>query len=247
MRFHRILSGFVLAIPFVFAASFLACGGDEAAETDGGEAASGTGSEMSVGGTVSDPVERGKFLVTVLGCDDCHSPKKMGPHGPMPDPALRMSGHPADMVLPDHDPSLVGPRPDQWILANNNFTAYVGPWGTTYAANLTPDPTGIGGWTEDQFIKALTEGKYKGMDDTRMLMPPMPFQAYGKLPDSDLKAIFAYLQSLPPVDNAVPASMPSDMWMQMMAGGAPGGPPPEGGDDAAAPGDDNGDGDNADG
>ena len=172
---------------------------------------------MSIGGESADPVARGEFLVNVMGCNDCHSAKVMGPKGPEPDPAMLLAGHPADQPLPEHDPNMVGMAPDKWILANMHFTAYVGPWGTSYAANLTPDPTGLGSWTEEQFIKCIREGLYKGMDGSRPLAPPMPWFAYALLPDDDLKAIFAYLHSIPAVSNAVPGYIPP-------AGGMPGGP-----------------------
>lgn len=154
-----------------------------------------------------------------MGCGDCHTPKKMGPQGPMPDESRLLSGHPADEQLPEHDPSLV--VPGKWILANQSFTAYVGPWGTSYAANLTPDPTGLGGWTEEQFTKALREGKYKGRDDTRPLLPPMPWQVFAHVPDEDIKAMFAYLQSITPIPNAIPA--PVIAGPPPGAAGAPGG------------------------
>jgi hypothetical protein len=86
-----------------------------------------------------------------------------------------------------------------------DLTSAVGPWGQSFASNLTPDGTGIGNWKEEQFIKAIREGKYKGLDNTRPLLPPMPWVAYKNLTDDDLKSIFAYLKSLPPVKNAVPA------------------------------------------
>jgi hypothetical protein len=76
-------------------------------------------------------------------------------------------------------------------------------WGSS-EAYLTPDETGIGNWTEEQFKKALTQGKYKGLDGGRMLLPPMPWVNYTKMADADVKAIFAYLKSIKPVNNLVP-------------------------------------------
>lgn len=164
-------------------------------------------SALGVSGEFATEAEWGKYLVLTHGCDDCHTPKKMGPMGPEPDMSRHLSGHPADEVLPKHDPSLVGMAPDKWILANMGFTAYVGPWGTSYAANLTPDGTGMGGWTKEQFMAAIKEGWYKGMEGTRKLLPPMPWQVYSQISDNELSAIFAYLQSIPPVQNAIPAAM----------------------------------------
>jgi hypothetical protein len=91
------------------------------------------------------------------------------------------------------------------VLFNHNITAFVGPWGVSFAANLTSDETGIGNWTEAQFFKAIREGKYKGMDNTRPLLPPMPWNMYRNATDDDLRAIFTYLKSTAPVENRVPA------------------------------------------
>lgn len=149
-------------------------------------------------------INRGAYLVTIMGCNDCHSPKKMGPHGPVIDSAFMLGGHPANLPIPDADPSAT----KAWMLFSPTMTAYKGPWGTTYAANISSDETGIGNWTEAQFIKCLREGKLKGMDNTRPLLPPMPWDGFGKASDDDLRAIFAYLKSTPPVNNRVPAPVP---------------------------------------
>lgn len=127
--------------------------------------------------------------------------------GPAPDPKRLMSGHPAEETLPAvTDKKMIAPG--QWALFSPSLTAAVGPWGTSFAANLTPDDTGIGNWTYAQFEKALREGKSKGMDGTRPLLPPMPWPNLVKMNDEDMKAIFAYLKSLPPVKNAVPNQLP---------------------------------------
>ncbi|MDM7914487.1 MAG: diheme cytochrome c-553, partial [Candidatus Eisenbacteria bacterium] len=114
-----------------------------------------------------------------------------------PVPGRELSGHPAEMTAPP--PALpTGP----WF-AVTTMTAWHGPWGTSYAVNLTPDDeTGIGVWTEDAFLKAFETGLHMGVG--RPILPPMPVQNYRQLPPEDLKAIFAYLKSLPPVRNAVP-------------------------------------------
>jgi hypothetical protein len=145
-------------------------------------------------------VKRGAYLVTIMGCNDCHSPKKMGPQGPYPDPDRLLSGHPADMPVGKFDTGTA----KNWILFNQMLTNYVGPWGISYSANITSDSTGIGNWTEQQFLKAIREGKYKGLDNTRPLLPPMPWPEFRHATDEDLKAIFAYLKSTKPVKNVVP-------------------------------------------
>lgn len=148
-----------------------------------------------------EQVKRGEYLVGIMGCNDCHSPKIFGPEGPSPDPNLLLSGHPASMPLTKYDSAMIGP----WVLFNPHNTVAVGPWGVTYAANLTSDATGIGNWTLEQFKKAIKEGKYKGMDGARMLLPPMPWPNYKNISDEDAAAIFAYLKSTKPVENIVPA------------------------------------------
>jgi hypothetical protein len=147
-------------------------------------------------------VKRGAYLVTIMGCNDCHSPKKMGPQGPIPDEDRLLSGHPADMPVSKFDTGTA----KNWILFNQMLTNYVGPWGISYSANITSDSTGIGGWTEQQFFKAIREGKYKGLDNTRPLLPPMPWPEFRHASDEDLRAIFAYLKSTKPVRNVVPTA-----------------------------------------
>ncbi len=149
-------------------------------------------------------IERGLYMVTAGGCNDCHSPKKMTPRGPVPDEARLLSGHPADEKLPPVPPNLFGP--DKWgAITNNNLTGWVGPWGISYASNLSPDPeTGTGVWNEELFIRIIRSGKFMGSG--RDILPPMPWYEFARLSDADLKAIFAYLKNLKPVKNQVPAA-----------------------------------------
>jgi Cytochrome c len=145
------------------------------------------------------PAERGKYLVTAGGCDDCHSPKIMGPAGPEPDMSRRLSGHPENTKL-GQAPKLTG----GWLAAGSaDFTAWSGPWGVSYTANLTPDQnTGLGIWTEETFLTAIRTGKHMGK--SRPILPPMPWPVYRNMTDDDLKAIFAFLRTLPPITNHVP-------------------------------------------
>ncbi len=147
-------------------------------------------------------VERGAYLVRTSACNDCHSPKIFTKMGPMPDTTRLLSGHPAADTLPPVPKGLLSPK--GWgAIGNYDFTAWYGPWGTSFTANLTPDvETGIGSWTEDMFIAALRKGKHMGTG--RDILPPMPWPDYGQKSTDDLKAIFAYLKSLPPISNAVP-------------------------------------------
>jgi hypothetical protein len=152
-------------------------------------------------------IERGEYLVTLGGCNHCHSPKVMTPEGPKVDEAHLLSGSPAGMPLPVIDSTEI--TPGKWLLGSSDLTAWVGPWGISYAVNLTPDTeTGIGYWTEDLFIKMMRTGKFMGSDAGRPIMPPMPWEDIGKLTDEDLKCIFTYLRSVPPVNNRVHDHLP---------------------------------------
>jgi len=145
-------------------------------------------------------IARGKYLVEVGSCNDCHTPKIFGPQGMKLDESRRMSGSPAGAPMPPVDKKAL--TPGYWVMFSPDLTAAVGPWGMTYSANLTPDEkTGIGLWTEDNFVKALKTGKHMG--EGRQIMPPMPWEFVGQMTEEDLKAIFAYLKTLPPVSNAV--------------------------------------------
>ena len=147
----------------------------------------------------ADVVDRGKYLVTVLDCNGCHTPWKMTEEGPAPDMSRMLSGHPADMKLP---PAPAGQGPWIWQGAATN-TAFAGPWGVSYTFNLTPDVnTGLGIWTEEMFVKAIRTGKHFGQ--SRPIQPPMPWPAYRNLTDADLKSVYAYLRTIPPVKNLVP-------------------------------------------
>lgn len=161
--------------------------------------------EKNTAMTKEEMVTRGAYLVNTIGCDDCHSPKRMGANGPEIIPELRLSGYPSDRPLTNADTNVVKKG---WMLFSEDLTTAVGPWGQSFAANLTSDVTGTGNWKEGQFIKAIREGKYKGLDNTRPLLMPMPWFVYKNLTDNDLKSIFAFLQTTNPVKNVVPAPRP---------------------------------------
>jgi len=133
-------------------------------------------------------------------------PKKLTARGPAPDMDRFLSGYNSTQPLGEYDKNLV--KTGQWVVFNGQNTAFAGPWGVSFAANLTPDATGIGNWTFAQFNKAMRQGKYKGLDNSRSLLPPMPWPNYTSMTDADMNAVFAYLKSLKPVTNAVPAAIP---------------------------------------
>jgi len=149
-------------------------------------------------------VQRGQYLVSAMGCGGCHTPKTMGPAGPRSDASRFLAGHPEGAALgppPELDP---GP----WVAVSSwDTTAWAGPWGVSYSANLTPDEnTGIGSWSEETFVRALRTGRHMGV--SRPILPPMPWGAFRNLADEDLRSIYAYLKTVPPVRNRVPEPLP---------------------------------------
>lgn len=156
------------------------------------------------GGSTASPVARGEYLVKIGGCADCHTPWHMGPTGPEPDARRHLSGHPADLTIASAPPA----SPAPWVAqVSETNTAWTGPWGVSFTANLTPDPeTGLGQWTEQMFIDAIRTGRHMGSG--RPILPPMPWPMYRNWTDEDIRAVFAYLRSIPPIRNRVPAPLP---------------------------------------
>lgn len=158
-------------------------------------------------------IKRGALLASVGDCVTCHTPFRMGANGPEKDMDRGLSGHPEDLKLTP-PPRLNA----EWNWAGSaTMTAFVGPWGVTYAANLTPDrETGIGAWKEKDFVQAMRTGKHLGA--TRPILPPMPWQALSRLPETDLRAIYAYLMAQPAVKNKVPDPVAPDVLAARVAG-----------------------------
>jgi mono/diheme cytochrome c family protein len=153
------------------------------------------------------PINRGKYLTVIGACNDCHTPKIFSEKGMEVDWNKELSGHPADSKDPDYPKDLIGPG--KWTAMTADLTAWYGPWGVSYARNLTPDvETGLGSWTEDMFIKAIRTGKHMGAPAGRDILPPMPWQMYAQMTDEDLKAVWAYLRTLKAVKNAIPEPLP---------------------------------------
>ena len=151
-------------------------------------------------GTTPAQVARGNYLVDTSGCIDCHTPLKMGANGPEPDLSRHLSGHPDSLKMPPPPALPEGP----WLVVSSaTNTAFAGPWGVSFTANLTPDmETGTGEWTMRDFLQTFRTGRHLGRG--RPILPPMPIPVYGKMVDADLEAIFAYLRTLPAVKNRVP-------------------------------------------
>lgn len=151
-----------------------------------------------------DLEKRGQYLVDLGGCNDCHSPKEESPKGPQIIEDLRLSGYPATRTIMQGDPEILK---QGWILFVPDLTSASGPWGVSFAANLTSDQTGIGEWPVENFVRALKEGKFKGVEGSRTLLPPMPWQNFANINEDDIRAIFAFLKSTKPVSNIVPAAI----------------------------------------
>ncbi len=157
--------------------------------------------------TKEELIKKGEYLVTLIGCNDCHSPKTMGPQGPQVIQSLKLSGYPGDRQVSKVSAEALK---NGWVLASSDFTSFIGPWGQSFAGNITSDATGIGNWNVEQFKKAITQGKFKGMEGGRMLLPPMPWKDWDKMSEEEIESIFAYLKSVPPVRNIVPMPVPPD-------------------------------------
>lgn len=146
-------------------------------------------------------VTRGKLLVLSGGCNSCHTPWRFDPELGAPDPdwTRMLSGHPEGALDPQGEP---GPR--DFGLMGPTHTSFKLPFGTTYSLNLTPDiDTGTGSWTEKMFVDIFRKGRHLG-GDGRPVYPPMPWNWLRYRSDEDLKAIFAYLRSIPPLRNLPP-------------------------------------------
>lgn len=148
----------------------------------------------------------GEHLVTIGGCNDCHTPKKMTAMGPVLDSSLLLSGHPEKMPIPDVDRKV---SESKGLITTNDLTSWVGPWGVSYTANITSDSTtGIGAWTLENFMTALRQGKKSGSPAGRTLLPPMPWEMIQHMTDDEISAVFTYLQYTKPIHNVVPAALP---------------------------------------
>lgn len=198
------------AIAGIIAVSFYSCNSnDQSKDNDSSDSSTVTTGTKNDYGGFSDQVAWGRHLVNMGGCNDCHTPKVMTKMGPMPDTTMLLAGHPANIPAPQIDRKEIESK---GLIVTNDLSVWIGPWGITYAANLTPDDTsGLGNWTEDQFIRCLRQGKVNGAANSRPLLPPMSFVAESlnhEASDAELKAIFAYLKSIPVVHNVVPAPEP---------------------------------------
>jgi mono/diheme cytochrome c family protein len=187
-------SPFVTGLAFT-AIFFTGCSENKTAEP---EVTSTTVAEKPNFGGYETQVKWGEHLVAIGGCNDCHTPKKMTPMGPVDDSTLILSGHPEKLPAPDIDRKAMESK---GLVVTSDFTSWIGPWGISYSANLTPDETGTGNWTENQFLYALRNMISKGLPGARPLMPPMSMMPVKNMSDEELKAVFAYLRTIKPIKN----------------------------------------------
>ena len=182
-------------------ALLLACAAIGSAVTVGCGQAPATQSAAPAQGAApaQSPVERGKYLVTIMDCNGCHTPFKNG----VPDMTRMLSGHPEGIKI-----AAPAKLPAGWsVMINETNTAWAGPWGVSFTANLTSDQnSGMGIWTEEMFVNATRKGRHMGT--SREILPPMPWRMQADLTDEDLKAIFAYLRTVPAITNHVPEPLP---------------------------------------
>jgi hypothetical protein len=161
--------------------------------------AQGSGTGGATSSAKASQIVRGKYLVDIMGCHDCHTPMKLGANGPEWDMSRALSGHPED--APTLPPANL--PPGYMAAIGGTFTSFSGPWGTSFTRNLTPDKeTGLGDWTVEEFIATMKTGRERGKG--RPVLPPMPVQNLKALSDTDIRALFAYLQSLPAIKNRTP-------------------------------------------
>lgn len=187
--YSPLIAGLALA-----AICFPGCSENKPAETT----TTSTATEKSSFGGYENQVKWGEHLVAISGCNDCHTPKKMTPMGPVDDSTLILSGHPEQVAAPEVDRKAMEGK---GLVVTSDFTAWIGPWGISYSANLTPDETGTGNWTESQFLYAVRNMVSKGLPGSRPLLPPMSMMPVKNMTDDELKAIFAYLRTVKPIKN----------------------------------------------
>jgi mono/diheme cytochrome c family protein len=154
---------------------------------------------------VREAVPRSQYKIPL---PDSYGP----PVGAVPDPPRHepvkygeyLAG-PVAHCMECHTPFLPEGRPDAGRLGAGGF-AFRGPWGVSYAANLTPSAeTGLGAWKDGEIVAAIYGARRGG----GRVLPPMPTQHYAKgIAEEDLRAIIAYLRSLPPIRNKVAAPEP---------------------------------------
>ena len=142
-------------------------------------------------------VQTGETLVAQGKCNFCHTP----------DDAIDgkiLYGHPANDKIPKIPNVPFGSQQWEEYVANLDSTVWIAGDKIVFSANITPDKkTGIGTWSEEDFINTIRTGTHPGWK--KDLNNPMPWLEYAKLSNEQLTSIYAYLMSLQPVNNKVPS------------------------------------------
>jgi len=142
------------------------------------------------GETEAEMIERGRYIATAIQGCGCHTREKAD-GGKDENWHYAGSPNPAPPAVPPANAGWTSPR-----------------WKKIYASNITPDPeTGIGKWTEVNFIRAMKTGI---TPDGRVLDAQMPWPSFQKVTDRDLKSLWAYLKTIKPIKNTPPQKVPAD-------------------------------------
>ena len=140
--------------------------------------------------TEAEIIARGRYIATAIQGCGCHTREK-------PDGSKDENWHYAGAP----NPALATGTPPNAGWSSRR-------WKRIYARNITPDQdTGIGKWTEADFIRAMRTGI---TPDRRVLDAQMPWVAFQKITDRDLKSLWAYLRTIKPIKNIPPERIPAD-------------------------------------
>ena len=140
--------------------------------------------------TQTELIARGRYIATAIQGCGCHTREK------------RDGGKDASW----HYAGSPNPAPAAGPPANAGWSSP--RWKKIYAPNITPDlETGIGKWTEAEFIRSMRTGI---TPDGRVLDAQMPWHAFQKITDRDLKSLWAYLKTVKPIKHTPPENVPAD-------------------------------------
>ena len=104
-----------------------------------------------------------------------------------------------------HTPGALAGKPDANRALAGSEIGFATPAGVVYPPNLTPDPdTGLGRWTEAEIVRAIRQGESR---DGRVLVAVMPWPSYSVLRADDMRALIAFLRSVPPVRQTTPRNV----------------------------------------
>ena len=146
-----------------------------------------------------DTLQQGKYIATIAGCTECHTPLKAEYQDPTKYTLEQLQTISFNAIA----------ALDETKLLSGGRAFDLGPAGILFTRNLTPDKeTGLGDWTDEQIKIAVKTGV---SHDGKVLFPVMPYHVYNGMADADMEAVVAYLRSVNAVSNQVPEStIPTD-------------------------------------